>query len=145
MISKILRCALFLSNQRFWEKKFSEKFSTSPSLKFAKNGRPEPLWSRGFSAQVLMALLLPYFSSKIAFVQQNIAFAQQNIAVAQQNIAFAQQKIAFAQQNIVFAQQNIAFVQQNIAFAQQNIPFAQQNIAFAHTDTLVFTQNLSFL
>ena len=62
MISKILRCALFLSNQRFWGKNFSKKISTSPSLKFAKNGWPEPLWSRGFSVQMLCALLLKAFT-----------------------------------------------------------------------------------
>ena len=58
----MLRCALFLSNQQFWGKKISKKISTSPSLKFAKNGRPEPLWSRGFSAQMLCALLLKAFT-----------------------------------------------------------------------------------
>ena len=63
IISKILRCALFLSNQRFSGKKNSKKISTSPSLKFAKNGRPEPLWSRGFSVQMLRAVLLKGFSS----------------------------------------------------------------------------------
>ena len=62
MISKILRCALFLSNQRFWGKFFSKNISTSPSLKSAKNGRPEPLWSRGFSVQMLCALLLKAFT-----------------------------------------------------------------------------------
>ena len=62
MISKILRCALFLSNQRFWGKKNSKTISTRPSLKFAKNGRPEPLWTRGFSVQMLCALLLKAFT-----------------------------------------------------------------------------------
>ena len=77
----------FHQNQRFWRKKkhdlissqrswdvhffsqisdFGEKNSknnsTSPSLKFAKNGRPEPLWSRGFSVQMLCALLLKAFT-----------------------------------------------------------------------------------
>ena len=62
IISKMLRCALFLSNQQFWGKKISKKISTRPSLKFAKNGRPEPLWSRGFSVQMLCALLLKAFT-----------------------------------------------------------------------------------
>ena len=62
MISEVLRCALFLSNQRFWGNFSSKTFSTNPSLKFAKNGRPEPLWSRGFSVQMLCALLLKAFT-----------------------------------------------------------------------------------
>ena len=82
MISKILRCALFLSNQRFWGKKNSKKNSTSPSLKFAKNGRPEPLWSRRFSAQMLCALLLKAFTvvlpSKTAICHY-IAFLKGNV------------------------------------------------------------------
>jgi len=43
---------IFLSNPLFCEKKISKNFEASPSSKFAENGRPEPLWSRGFSVQV---------------------------------------------------------------------------------------------
>ena len=62
IISKILRCALFLSNQRFWGKKISKKISTSPSLIFAKNGRPEPLRDSGSKNLI--------FSSKSAFLKK---------------------------------------------------------------------------
>ena len=46
-----------LKSAIFGEKKF-KNFETSPSSKFAKNGRPEPLWSRGFSVQMLSAPVL---------------------------------------------------------------------------------------
>ena len=54
---------IFLSNQRFFVKKFSKNFMASPSSESADFGKPEPLWSRGFCAQMLTALLLKSFSS----------------------------------------------------------------------------------
>ena len=44
---------IFLSNQRFFVKKFSKFFMASPSSESADFGKPEPLWSRGFSVQMM--------------------------------------------------------------------------------------------